>query len=91
MTRIDENTPMSELRARWEKLYGNPPPPRASREILTLASELGLKPDESGHSATGTLDGLPFSLGLRTVRRSKSQSVQFWASLNVGELPKIWN
>jgi hypothetical protein len=57
-------------------------------EIWSFASELGFLIDEEAWSATGTLEGLPFSMGFRTVRRGKSQSMNFWASLTIGPTPE---
>ena len=63
---------MKELRQRWQKAFGNPPPPRASRDLL----ELGL----GWHIQIKGLGGLD--------RATRERLAELVADLRAGEKPR---
>ncbi len=66
-------------------------PWRAQRgRLMALASEYGLTPNDEGRTATGNLAGMPFSIGISTVKGSKATTISLWAKLELTDCPETF-
>ena len=61
---------------------------RGKNEAFLRAGELGLILDENGRLVSGTLSGLPFHCGFRSVKSGKTKHVEVWGRLEIGETPE---
>ena len=57
------------------------------KALMDLAADYGLEVHESQRKAAGELEGLPFSIGVSTVRTSKSKVVKLGTKLEVPACP----
>jgi fumarate reductase subunit D len=56
--------------------------------LMALAKEYGLEVEDSGEKAVGTLEGVPFAIGIASVQCSKSKIIELWARLELPDCPE---
>lgn len=57
------------------------------RQLMALAEEFGLTIQDDGRSAVGEFEGLRVSVGMKSIRLSKSKIVRFWSKLELPDCP----